>query len=301
MSSYHTPVLLQACINYLQIDPSGVYVDLTFGGGGHSRAILAALGKHGRLFAFDQDEDVAQNIPDDKRFTLVPENFRYLKKYLRLHGVTAVTGILGDLGVSSHQFDKAGRGFSIRFDAPLDMRMNHKNPVTAKDIVNGYDEKQLARIFREYGELPNARKLVKTIVTARGIKTIGTTGQLKEAISSCVPRFESNKYLAQVFQALRIEVNQEMDALRECLKQCVDVLAPGGRLVLISYHSLEDRMAKNVIRTGDPDGEEERDLIYGTTKKIMKVITPKPVSPDEREIQENTRARSARLRTGEKL
>ena len=300
-SSYHTPVLLQACIDQLQIKPSGIYVDLTFGGGGHSREILKHLGEKGRLIAFDQDEDAARNAPHDKRFTLVPQNFRHLKNYLRLHGVSKVDGILGDLGVSSHQFDEAERGFSIRFNAKLDMRMNRQSPITAEEIINGYPEKELARIFREYGEVPNAGKLVKVISEARAAGRITTTDELKEAIVPCTPKFETHKYLARVFQALRIEVNQEMEALRECLSQCVEVLAEGGRLVVISYHSLEDRMVKNVIRSGNPDGTEEKDIIYGTSKKIMKVITQKPLIPSEEEIASNTRARSARLRVGEKI
>jgi 16S rRNA (cytosine1402-N4)-methyltransferase len=300
-NSYHTPVLLKACIDHLQIRPSGIYVDLTFGGGGHSREILKNLGSKGKLFVFDQDEDAAQNVPADKRFTLIPQNFRYLKNYLRLHGVDKVDGILGDLGVSSHQFDEAERGFSIRFNAKLDMRMNRQSHLTAEEIINGYPERELLRIFREYGEVPNAGRLVKAIVEARAGKKISSTDELKEAIISCTPKFEAHKYLAKVFQALRIEVNQEMEALREGLAQCVEVLREGGRLVVISYHSLEDRMVKNVIRSGNPDGIEEKDIIYGTSKKIMKVITQKPVLPTEDEIVSNTRARSAKLRVGEKM
>lgn len=299
-SSYHTSVLLKACIDLLQINPSGTYVDLTFGGGGHSREILCRLNDHGRLFAFDQDEDAAKNAIGDKRFTLVQQNFRFLKSYLRVYGVNSVNGILGDLGVSSHQFDEGERGFSIRFDAPLDMRMNRRSGVTAQHVVNQYDDRALLRIFREYGEVPNAHKLVNAIISARSEKPVSTTGELQSAIAGCVPKFESHKYLARVFQALRIEVNQEMEALKECLTQCVEVLEPGGRLVVISYHSLEDRMVKNVIRTGDPGGRQETDVIFGTTKKVMKVITQKPVVPEEEEVSRNTRARSAKLRAGEK-
>jgi 16S rRNA (cytosine1402-N4)-methyltransferase len=300
-NKYHTPVLLKACIEHLQINPSGVYVDLTFGGGGHSAEILRHLGEKGRLFAFDQDEDAARNTLPDKRFTLIAQNFRYLRNYLRLHGVSRVDGILGDLGVSSHQFDEAERGFSIRYDATLDMRMNRQNPLTAKEVVNGYDERKLLKIFREYAEVQNAGKLVKAIVESRSSAPIETTEDLKRAIAGCTPKFEASKYLARVFQALRIEVNQEMEALSDCLTQCVEVLGSGGRLVVISYHSLEDRMVKNVIRSGDPWGKEEKDIIYGTSKKIMKVITQKPVVPDDDEIERNSRARSARLRVGEKI
>ena len=300
-NKYHTSVLLQACIDNLQIKPSGTYVDLTFGGGGHSREILGKLDERGKLFAFDQDEDAQRNLISDKRFTLVPENFRFLKKYLRVYGVTRVDGILGDLGVSSHQFDEAERGFSIRFDASLDMRMNRRSAVSAREIVNGYEEKALLKIFREYGEVANAGKLVNAIAAARAEKALVTTGDLKEAIKSCVPKFESHKYLAKVFQALRIEVNQEMEALKDCLSQCVEVLDKGARLAVISYHSLEDRLVKNVIRTGDPDGRQETDVIFGTTKRIMKVVTQKPILPSEDEIASNTRARSAKLRVGEKI
>lgn len=300
-SSYHTPVLLQACINYLRINPSGTYVDLTFGGGGHSREILKNLGPEGKLFAFDQDEEAVGNVPSDPRFTLIPENFRHLRNYLRLHGVSGVSGILADLGVSSHQFDSAERGFSIRYDAELDMRMNRRNPLTAKQVINTYDESELLRIFRNYGEVENAAKLVKLILGQRSLKEISTTGELKESIAACTPRFESSKYLARVFQALRIEVNQEMAALEECLRQCVEVLKSGGRLVVISYHSLEDRMVKNLMRTGDPGGKIERDVIYGTSKKVMRVITSKAVMPSEEEVMNNSRARSARLRAAEKI
>lgn len=298
---YHTPVLLQACIDNLNIVPDGIYVDLTFGGGGHSAHILKQLGEKGKLFAFDQDEDAARNVLDDKRFTLVPQNFRYLKNYLRLYGVNQVDGILGDLGVSSHQFDEADRGFSIRFDAELDMRMNRQNPLTAKRVVNEYDERQLLSIFREYGEINNTGKLVQQIAAARNEKEISTTGDLKEAIRLCTPKHEENKYLARVFQALRIEVNQEMEALKECLGQCVEVLKEGGRLVVISYHSLEDRLVKNLIRAGNVEGVENKDIIYGTSKKIFKSLSSKPILPDEEEISRNPRARSAKLRVAEKL
>jgi 16S rRNA (cytosine1402-N4)-methyltransferase len=276
-------------------------VDLTFGGGGHSAHILKQLGPNGKLFAFDQDEDAAKNALNDKRFTLIPQNFRYLKNYLRVYGVLKVNGILGDLGVSSHQFDEAERGFSIRFDAELDMRMNRNSPLTAKRIVNDYEPEQLLKMFREYAEVQNASKLVKLICEARANTEIKTTGDLKEAIRFCTPKFEEHKYLAKVFQALRIEVNQEMEALKECLTQCVDVLETNGRLVIISYHSLEDRLVKNIIKTGNVEGKEERDIIYGTSKKIFKNLTSKPILPTEEEIKQNTRARSAKLRVAEKI
>ena len=268
-NTYHTSVLLQACIDQLNIQPSGVYVDLTFGGGGHSALILKNLGPDGKLFAFDQDEDAQRNALKDPRFTLIPQNFRHLKNYLRLYGVTKVQGILGDLGVSSHQFDEASRGFSIRFDAELDMRMNRNNPLSAKSIVNDYDAKQLLYIFKEYGEIHNAGKLVSSILEVRAQSEIQSTEDLKVAIKSCTPKFEEHKYLAKVFQALRIEVNQEMEALKECLMQSVDLLEKGGRLVVISYHSLEDRLVKNIIRAGNVEGKEEKDIIYGTGTKVF--------------------------------
>lgn len=300
-SSYHTSVLLQACIDHLNIKPGGIYVDLTFGGGGHSAHILKHLDEKGKLFAFDQDEDAQKNSLKDARFTLIPQNFRYLKNYLRLYGVSKVDGILGDLGVSSHQFDEASRGFSIRFDAELDMRMNRQNSLTAKKIVNEYEPKQLIHIFKEYGEIHNSAKLVSKIVEARSEREISTTGDLKEVIKTCTPKFEEHKYLAKVFQALRIEVNQEIEALKECLTQCVDLLESGGRLVMISYHSLEDRLVKNIIKAGNVEGKEEKDIIYGTGKKIFRNLTSKPILPTEEEIKNNTRARSAKLRVAEKI
>ncbi len=300
-NAYHTSVLLKACIDFLDIKPDGTYVDLTFGGGGHSAHILKALGDKGRLFGFDQDEDAQKNKLNDPRFTLIPQNFRYLKNYLRVNGVLKVDGILGDLGVSSHQFDEASRGFSIRFDSELDMRMNRQNPLSAKDVVNTYPEKKLVELFRNYAEVPNAPKLVFAIVSYRNEKQIITTEDLKEAIKSCVPKFEGNKYLARVFQALRIEVNQEMDALKECLTQCVELLERDGRLVMISYHSLEDRLVKNIIRSGNVEGIEEKDVVYGTGKKVFKNLTSKPVLPGDEEIKNNPRARSAKLRAAVKL
>lgn len=300
-NTYHSPVLLQACIDHLHIRPDGVYVDLTFGGGGHSSHILQHLGDKGKLFAFDQDEDAHKNELKDPRFTLIKQNFRYLRSYLRLYGISKVDGILGDLGVSSHQFDEASRGFSIRFDAELDMRMNQKNPLSAKQVINEYPEKKLAEIFRKYAEVNNAGRLAAAIVNSRLEKEIRSTEDLKKSIAGCVPAFEEQKYLARVFQALRIEVNQEMEALEKCLTQCTEILDKGGRLVVISYHSLEDRLVKNLIRSGNVAGIEEKDVIYGTSKKTYKNLTSKPIVPDEAEISSNPRARSAKLRVGEKI
>lgn len=300
-NNYHTSVLLKDCIDNLNIKPDEVYVDLTFGGGGHSAEILKHLSPNGKLFAFDQDVDALKNKLIDPRFILIPQNFRFLKNYLRLHGITKVNGILGDLGVSSHQFDEASRGFSIRFDAELDMRMNQQNELTAKKIVNEYELKQLVFIFKEYAEIHNAAKLAGQICEAREINEISTTTDLKEAIKYCTPKFEEHKYLAKVFQALRIEVNQEIEALKECLTQCLDVLESEGRLVVISYHSLEDRLVKNIIRSGNIEGVEERDVIFGTRKKIFKNLTSKPITPSETEIKFNTRARSAKLRVAIKI
>jgi 16S rRNA (cytosine1402-N4)-methyltransferase len=301
MSEYHNPVLLQACIDNLDIKPDGIYVDLTFGGGGHSAHILKQLNEKGKLFAFDQDEDAQKNAIKDPRFTLIPHNFRHLKNYLRLYGVNKVDGILGDLGVSSHQFDEASRGFSIRFDSELDMRMNQQNLLTAKKIVNEYSDKQLIHIFKTYAEIHNAARLAFVLCAAREEKEISTTNELKEVISSCTPKFEEHKYLAKVFQALRIEVNQELEALKECLTQCVEILDSGARLVVISYHSLEDRLVKNIIRAGNVEGIEKKDVVFGTSKKIFKNLTSKPILPSEEEIKINTRARSAKLRVAIKI
>ncbi|MGZ3883794.1 MAG: 16S rRNA (cytosine(1402)-N(4))-methyltransferase RsmH [Bacteroidia bacterium] len=298
---YHIPVLLHACIENLNIKPDGVYVDITFGGGGHSKEILKHLGEKGKLISFDQDEDAVKNVPADKRLTFIPQNFRYLKSYLRLNGITGVDGILGDLGVSSHQFDVAERGFSIRFDGALDMRMNRKSDLTAADVINSYSIDQLASLFRNYGEIDNAGKLAKLIVAEREKTTVQTINEFKELIKPVTPKFEENRYLARVFQAIRMEVNHEMDALNECLTQCVEVLKPGGRLVMMSYHSLEDRLVKNVMKTGNVEGIEKKDIVFGTAKKIFKVLTSKPIVPDEAETGSNSRARSAKLRVAEKL
>lgn len=301
ISKYHVPVLLKSCIEGLDINPDGVYVDLTFGGGGHSKEILKHLSEKGKLFSFDQDEDAKSNVPDDKRLIFIPHNFRYVANYLRLYGVTKVDGILGDLGVSSHQFDKAERGFSIRFDADLDMRMNQKSDLTAKKVLNTYDGKKLMAIFREYGEVDNAFKLANLIVEARTNVTIDTTSQFKEIIKPCTPKFEESRYLAKVYQAIRIEVNQEIEALKECLTQCVKLLNKNARLVVISYHSLEDRLVKNVIRTGNVEGVEQKDIVFGKVTKYFKSLTAKPIIPSAEEIAENPRARSAKLRIAIKL
>lgn len=298
---YHIPVLLQVCVDSLQINPNGIYVDLTFGGGGHSKEILKHLGKDGKLIAFDQDEDAAKNVPDDKRLIFVQQNFRHLKNYLRLNGIKQVEGILGDLGVSSHQFDVAERGFSIRMDAELDMRMNQSSNLSAHQVINEYDEKQLTFIFKTYGELDNAYKLAKSICEARETEPIRTINEFKIAIKSCTPKFEENRYLAKVFQAIRMEVNQELEALKECLTQCVEVLKPGGRLVIMSYHSLEDRLVKNIVKTGNIEGKEEKDIIFGTSTKVFKLLSSKPIVPTDEEIKNNSRARSAKLRVAEKI
>lgn len=296
---YHNPVLLKETVDGLNIKPDGVYVDVTFGGGGHSREIIKRLGPDGKLFAFDQDEDARANVIDDERFTLIPENFRFIKRFLRFYGVKEVDGILADLGVSSHQFDVAERGFSTRFDAELDMRMSRKNELTAFTVVNEYDEQQLRRVFFEYGELKNAGALAGTIITARKEKPVKNTEQLKQVLGRFLPAHKSNKILAQIYQAIRIEVNGEIDALREFLVQSLEVLKPGGRLSVISYHSLEDRLVKRFMRNGMFEGEPERDM-FGNFNVPFKSIE-KLIVPTEEEIAENNRARSAKLRVAEKL
>jgi 16S rRNA (cytosine1402-N4)-methyltransferase len=297
--SYHDPVLLHACIDGLRIQPSGTYVDVTFGGGGHSREILKHLGPDGRLYAFDQDNDAAANVPDDERFTLIPHNFKYLKNYLKLYRAIPVDGILADLGVSSHQFDEAGRGFSIRFDAALDMRMNSQQGLDAQKLLETYSEVDLRRIFREYGELPEAGKLARHLINVRGDRPIKTTQQLMDLIRPFMRRGQEHTFAAQVFQSIRIEVNDELDSLRQLLRQSVEVLRPGGRLVMMSYHSLEDRLVKNFIRSGKFEGEAEKDL-FGNTQVPYKAITRKPIRPDEQELERNNRARSALLRIAER-
>jgi 16S rRNA (cytosine1402-N4)-methyltransferase len=295
MTDYHVPVMLQECLEGLAIKPDGVYVDVTFGGGGHSKAILKQLGPKGRLLAFDQDADAQQNIPTDERFTFIDQNFRYLKNYCRLHGAIPVDGILADLGVSSHQFDQADRGFSIRFDADLDMRMDRTAALTAKEVLNSYPEETLHKIFGIYGEIQNAKSLAKTIVTARLNQPIATVQEFKQVISKLIPKGKENKYLAQVFQALRIEVNQELEALQEFLEQSVEVLKSGGRLVVMSYHSLEDRLVKNFMAKGKFKGEVEKDF-FGNELKPLSAVNRKAVTARDEEIQMNNRARSAKLR-----
>lgn len=299
---YHNPVLLEACLDGLAIRPEGVYVDVTFGGGGHSKAILNRLGEKGRLLAFDQDSDARANalVIDDKRLTFIDANFRYLQKYLRLYGVKGVDGILGDLGVSSHQFDTPERGFSTRFEANLDMRMNQRSGLTARDIIDTYSSEELHRILGMYGELQNAKTAAQAIVAARANRGIETVNNLKVALQRYAPRGKENKYFAQVFQALRIEVNDEMGALQEFLTQSAEVLKPQGRLVVMSYHSLEDRLVKNFIGKGKFHGEVEKDL-FGNDLKPLQSVTRKPIEASAEEIAQNSRARSAKLRVAEKL
>lgn len=296
---YHIPVLLRQSVDNLVINPDGVYVDCTFGGGGHSREILSRLSANGRLFSFDQDLDALNNRIDDSRFTLINQNFRFLENSLRMFGVEKVDGILADLGVSSHQFDEAKRGFSIRTDAPLDMRMNVLQTLNAQKVINEYEEEQLADIFYYYGELREARKLAKEIVHQRKTKKIDSTEDLKR-VFSFVPQHKQNKFFAQVFQAIRIEVNEELEVLKEMLTQAYSVLKSEGRLVVISYHSLEDRLVKRFLKNGMFDGEPERD-VYGNYQKFFDLPQSKAIVPDEAEISQNTRARSAKMRVGIKL
>jgi len=296
---YHQPALLNECIEGLNINPSGIYADLTFGGGGHSWEILGKLNEDGRLIAFDQDEDSLANAFADERFTLVNENFRYLKNFLRLHKAFPLDGILADLGISSHQIDTPERGFATRFEGPLDMRMARNHGITAADLVNTYPEEKLMSVFKLFGEISNARQLAAEIIRSR-IKPITTTGELKAAIKTCIPNNYESKYLAQVFQAIRIELNDEMGALQAMLKQCADSLKPGGRLVIISYHSLEDRMVKNYTKTGNTEGILEKDF-YGNIIAPFKLITRKPITPALAELESNPRSRSAKLRIAQKL
>lgn len=296
---YHNPVLLFESVDALAIKPDGIYVDVTFGGGGHSKEILNRLGDDGKLFAFDQDEDALQNVIEDERFELIPQNFRYIKRFLRLHGVKEVDGILADLGVSSHQFDEESRGFSTRFDSDLDMRMNTQNDLSAFEVVNNYSEEDLANVLFQYGELRNSRNLAREIVSARAEKEIKTSFELKEVLKKYLPKSKEHKILAQIFQAIRIEVNQEMEVLKEFLLQTPELLKEKGRLSVISYHSLEDRLVKRFIKSGMFEGEPEKDF-YGNISVPLKKVG-KMIVPSKEEIKENNRARSAKLRVAEKL
>lgn len=296
---YHNPVLLHETVDGLNIKPDGVYVDVTFGGGGHSKEILKRLGSNGKLFAFDQDEDAIANALPDERFTLIHENFRYIKRFLRFHGVKSVDGILADLGVSSHQFDVPERGFSTRFEADLDMRMSKRNELDAYKVVNEYDEANLKRVFLDYGELKVAPALARTIVDAREKKDIKTSEELKTVLSKYLPEKVKNKVLAQIYQAIRIEVNQEMEVLKEFLEQSLEILKPEGRLSVISYHSLEDRLVKRFMKNGMFEGEPERDF-FGNFSVPFKLVG-KLIVPTDEEIKINNRARSAKLRIAEKI
>lgn len=297
--TYHVPVLLQESVDGLDIKPDGIYVDVTFGGGGHSREILSRIGENGHLYSFDQDEDAEKNILNDNRFTFVRSNFRYLRNWMRYYGVEHIDGLLADLGVSSHHFDDETRGFSFRFDAPLDMRMNKRSGMTAAEILNNYDEEQLADIFYIYGEIKNARKVASAIIKARGTKAIETTGDLMQITESLFPREREKKETAKLFQALRIEVNHEMEALKEMLYGAQDVLREGGRLSVITYHSLEDRIVKNIMRAGNAEGKVNQDF-FGRTVAPFRQISNKVIVPSEEEQQRNPRSRSAKLRIAER-
>jgi 16S rRNA (cytosine1402-N4)-methyltransferase len=296
---YHNPVLLHSTVDGLAIKPAGIYVDVTFGGGGHSKEILSRMDADAKLFAFDQDEDALVNTLPDERFTLIHENFRYIKRFLRFHNIKSVDGILADLGVSSHQFDVAERGFSTRFDAELDMRMSKRTELSAYKIVNEYDAENLTRVFLDYGELKNAPAIARTIIEAREYEPIKNTAQLKEVLARFLPAHKSHKILAQIYQAIRIEVNQEMEVLKEFLTQSLEILKPGGRLSVISYHSLEDRLVKRFMKNGLFEGEPERDF-FGNFSVPFKTIG-KLIVPDAQEIKINNRARSAKLRIAEKI
>jgi len=299
MSDYHIPVLLKESIDGLNISSGGIYVDATFGGGGHSALILKKM-NGGRLFAFDQDEDVARNLPDDVRFFFILGNFRFLKNYLKYYGVLKIDGLIADLGVSSYHFNTPERGFSYRFQAALDMRMNKHGRLTAETVVNEYEIKHLTDLFREYGELPQAHRIAATIGQCRTNQRLVTTTQLVHCIESLTPKHAENQFLSKVFQALRIEVNRELSSLKELLFSATEMLRPGGRLVIISYHSLEDRLVKNFMRWGDSEEEPVKD-IYGQRYEPYRLITRKPITAGENEIMNNPRARSARLRIAEKI
>ena len=295
---YHNPVMLKECIGGLNINPEGVYADVTFGGGGHSRAILDRL-TTGHLYAFDQDEDAANNVFEDERFTFIPQNFKYFKNFIQLYHGGRIDGVIADLGVSSHQFDTPEKGFSTRFDGPLDMRMSQMAPNDATTVVNTYDHTALTRILRLYGEMQQPQLIASDIIMAREVEPIETTEQLKAAVQRRLPRGKENKVLAQLFQALRIEVNQELEALSAFLSQCPEVLKTGGRLVVISYHSLEDRLVKNFMKTGNAEGKEEKDF-FGNLLTPYQIITRKPIVPSDEENESNSRARSAKLRIAER-
>ncbi|EJU34646.1 MULTISPECIES: 16S rRNA (cytosine(1402)-N(4))-methyltransferase RsmH [Capnocytophaga] len=296
--SYHVPVLLKESLEGLAINPSGTYVDTTFGGGGHSRAILAALGSRGRLLAFDQDPQAQQNAIDDERFTLIPQNFRHIKRFLRFYGVKQVDGVLADFGVSSYQFDTAERGFSTRLEGALDMRMNPEAPLSAYEVVNTYEEEALSTLFFRYGELSQSRQIARTIVQQRSTKPIATTGELKQVVQRFLPKGKENKVLAQLYQAIRIEVNGELVALEELLLQLPEIVRPGGRIALISYHSLEDRLVKRFIRDGQFSGEPQKDFYGNLLTPFQKV--GKAIVATQEEIAQNNRARSAVLRVAER-
>ena len=298
--SYHTPVLLQETIAALNIISEGIYVDCTFGGGGHAKAILERLGNDGKLVAFDQDEDARRNIPNDPRVIFVPHNFRHLQRFLKLHNINGVDGILADLGVSSHQFDEAERGFSTRFDAPLDMRMDQRQTLTAADVINNYTEQQLHKIFEQYGEVTNSKTLAKTIVELRNVQSMKSIDAFKQSLRGIV-KGNPNRYFAQVFQALRIEVNDELGALKEMLQQIPPLLKPGCRAAIITFHSLEDRLVKNFFRRGTFEETEENPFTMNKWVNELKVITKKPIEATEEEMKRNPRARSARLRVAEKV
>jgi 16S rRNA (cytosine1402-N4)-methyltransferase len=298
-TGYHVPVLLQEVIQGLEIDPAGIYVDCTFGGGGHSKAILEKLGSNGKLVVFDQDASARQNVPEDERVVFIQQNFRHLQRFLRLNKCVLVDGILADLGVSSHQFNEAGRGFSTRYEAALDMRMDTRQQKTAADIIQTFSEQQLHKLFEQYGEVTNAKTLARTIVAQRNMTVIKTIDQLKQAIKNVV-KGNPNKYLAQVFQALRIEVNDEMGALKEMLQQSVEVLKPGGRIAVITFHSLEDRLVKNFFKQGAFEEPAVDDVYGGRPETVLEVITRKPVVPGDAELKNNTRSRSAKLRIAAK-
>lgn len=297
---YHVPVLLRESVGGLDIKPDGVYVDVTFGGGGHSREILSRLGAKGRLFSFDQDEDAEQNIVNDERFTFVRSNFRYLKNWMRYYGISEIDGLLADLGVSSHHFDDETRGFSFRFDAPLDMRMNKRAGMTAADVLNNDSEEQLSDIFYIYGELKNARRIAAAIIQARTARRIETTNDLMEATEKCFQREREKKETAKLFQALRIEVNHEMDALKEMLNGARDLIRTGGRLSVITYHSLEDRLVKNMMKAGNVEGKVVQDF-FGRIESPFRQIGGKVIVPSEEEQQSNPRSRSAKLRIAERV